>query len=62
MVVQRLLCRWWYAIEWPKLDEIGIPPPGYEALEGYVGVFVSTRVSAYVYVDVYMRMYICAHA
>jgi hypothetical protein len=40
-----LLCRWWYAIDWPKIEEIGVPPPGYESLDGFVGVFVSTRVS-----------------
>jgi hypothetical protein len=44
LLVQRLLCRWWYAMEWPKLDEIGQAPAGYEALDGYPGVFVSTRV------------------
>ena len=44
MIAQRLLCRWWYAIDWPILAEIGNPPAGYEPLEGFLGVFVSTRV------------------
>lgn len=45
MLVQRLLVRWWYAIEWPRPEEIGQPPVGYEALEGFPGVFISTKVS-----------------
>lgn len=44
-LVQSFLVRWWYAMEWPKLDEIGEPPAGYESLEGFPGVFISTRVS-----------------
>jgi hypothetical protein len=43
-LAQKLLCRWWYAIEWPKKDQIGTPPPGFEPLDGFPGVFVSTRV------------------
>ena len=45
-IVQKLLVRWWYAIEWPKKEEIKAfnPPPGYEPLDGFPGVFVSTRV------------------
>ncbi len=44
-MVQKLLCRWWYAIQWPKPEEIGQPPDGYESLDGFVGVYISTRVS-----------------
>ena len=43
-LVQRLLVRWWYAIVWPKPEEIGAPPPGYESLDGFPGVFICTRV------------------
>lgn len=43
-LVQRLLVRWWYAIEWPKKEDIGIPPSGYEPLEGFLGVYISTKV------------------
>jgi hypothetical protein len=43
-ILQQLLIRWWYVIEWPKLDNIGTVPPGFEALDGFPGVFVSTRV------------------
>jgi hypothetical protein len=43
-LVQRLLLRWWYAIEWPKPEDINDPPPGYEPLEGFAGVFICTRV------------------
>lgn len=44
-LVQSFLVRWWYAIEWPKPEEIGEPPAGYESLDGFPGVFISTRVS-----------------
>jgi hypothetical protein len=44
-LVQTLLVRWWYAIEWPKPEDIAQPPLGYEALDGFPGVFVSTKVS-----------------
>lgn len=44
-LVQGLLVRWWYAMEWPKPEDIGEPPAGYEALDGFPGVFISTRVS-----------------
>eukprot|EP01038_Epipyxis_sp_PR26KG_P007112 gene7112-9706_t len=42
-LVQQLLVRWWYAIQWPKPEEIGEVPPGYESLEGFEGVYISTR-------------------
>jgi hypothetical protein len=45
-IAQKLLCRWWYAIDWPKLEDIEKPPPGYEILEGFMGVFVSTRTDS----------------
>ena len=51
-MVQKLLVRWWYAIEWPKPEEIGNPPPGYESLDGFPGVYISTRVSKNVFVVV----------
>lgn len=44
-LVQSFLVRWWYAMEWPKMEEIGEPPAGYESLDGFPGVFISTRVS-----------------
>ena len=43
-LVQRLLVRWWYAIKWPNLEDIGQPPIGYESLDGFPGVFVCTNV------------------
>jgi len=43
-LIQTLLVRWWYAIEWPIPSEIGEPPEGYESVDGYLGVFVSTSV------------------
>lgn len=51
-LVQSFLVRWWYAMEWPKLDEIDDPPSGYEALDGFPGVFISTRVSQLPYLRI----------
>jgi hypothetical protein len=44
LLIQRLLCRWWYAIAWP--DQAAIPdkpPPNYDALDGFEGVYVCTK-------------------
>lgn len=41
MLIQRLLCRWWYAIKWPT----GIPdkpPKNYDSMDGMPGIFVCT--------------------
>ena len=41
LLIQRLLCRWWYVLDWPT----GIPkepPQYYDALDGFPGVFVCT--------------------
>lgn len=44
MLIQRLLCRWWYAIEWPHPADIpNEPPPHYDPLDGFPGVFVCTE-------------------
>ena len=44
-LTQKLLVRWWYVITWPDPQDVSDPPPpGYEALEGFPGVFVSTAV------------------
>lgn len=43
LLIQRLLCRWWYAFEWPVLSQENLhPPAGYDALDGFPGVFVGT--------------------
>lgn len=39
-MIQKLLCRWWYAIEWPAKEDLKPAPPSYEALEGFPGVFI----------------------
>lgn len=44
MMTQRFLVRWWYAMQWPKEEEIGEPPAGYEPLDGFKGVFICTTV------------------
>jgi hypothetical protein len=40
-IIQHLLCRWWYAIQWPALEST-VPPPHYDALDGMPGVFIAT--------------------
>jgi hypothetical protein len=44
LLIQRLLCRWWYAYTWPDNipDE---PPKHYDTLDGMPGVFVCTSGS-----------------
>lgn len=44
LLVQKLLVRWWYAITWPKPEDLSTPPPGFESLDGFPGVYISTRV------------------
>lgn len=44
LLVQRLLCRWWYAIEWPS--KASLPkeaPENYDPLDGFPGVYVCTQ-------------------
>lgn len=48
-LIHAFLIRWWYAYDWPTPEEIGQPPAGFESLDGFPGVFVSTRVSLYLY-------------
>ena len=43
-IVQAILVRWWYALSWPEPGSTSSAPPGHEALDGYPGVFVGTRV------------------
>lgn len=45
-LVQKLLVRWWYAFQWPDLENLtGKVPDGYEMLDGFPGVYVSMRTS-----------------
>lgn len=42
-LIQKLLCRWWYAVTWPdpsKLPEK--PPKHYDVLDGFPGVYICT--------------------
>jgi len=41
LLIQRLLCRWWYAMEWPT-GLPAAPPPHYDTLDGFPGVYVCT--------------------
>lgn len=44
-LVQKLLVRWWYAINWPDEESINnIPDGGYEPLDGFPGVFICTNI------------------
>ncbi len=47
-LIQKFLVRWWYAVQWPKPEDIETPPAGYEALDGFTGVFISTRVIIFI--------------
>lgn len=43
MLIQRLLCRWWYAMEWPETSSLpDQPPKHYDALDGFPGVYIGT--------------------
>ena len=43
MLIQRLLCRWWYAFEWPDPKTLPAQPPDkYDALDGFPGVYIGT--------------------
>jgi hypothetical protein len=43
LLIQRLLCRWWYAMTWPDPAQLpSQPPAGYDSLEGFPGVYVRT--------------------
>mmetsp|Transcript_26203 Transcript_26203/g.26446 ORF Transcript_26203/g.26446 Transcript_26203/m.26446 type:complete len:293 (-) Transcript_26203:190-1068(-) len=44
-LVQTLLRRWWYVIQWPRESDQFTPPPGYEGLDGFRGVFVCTNTA-----------------
>jgi hypothetical protein len=47
LLIQRLLCRWWYAYEWPARAALpATPPPHYDPLEGFPGVYVCTAGDA----------------
>lgn len=44
LLIQRLLCRWWYAMEWPDPAAIPAnPPKHYDPLDGFPGVYVCTE-------------------
>jgi hypothetical protein len=43
LLIQRLLCRWWYAINWPDPATLPkTPPKHYDALDGFPGVYIGT--------------------
>lgn len=44
LLIQRFLCRWWYAVEWPDPSALpASPPSGYDALNGFPGVYICTK-------------------
>jgi hypothetical protein len=44
LLIQQLLCRWWYAIDWPGSTGIPDEPPRhFDPLDGFRGVFVCTE-------------------
>ena len=43
LLIQRLLCRWWYAFEWPDPTTLPARPPNnFDALDGFPGVYIGT--------------------
>jgi len=43
MLIQRLLCRWWYAYSWPDPTSLPVKPPkNYDSLDGFPGVYICT--------------------
>lgn len=43
-LVKKLLCRWWYAMEWPSKEDLEKePPPNYDALDGFPGLYVCVK-------------------
>ena len=44
LLIQRLLCRWWFGIVWPDPSTLPAKPPAnYDALDGFPGVYVCTK-------------------
>lgn len=44
LLIQRLLCRWWYAMTWPDPATLPVrPPKRFDALDGFTGVYVCTE-------------------
>ena len=40
-LIQSLLARWWYAYQWPDPKDLPTEiPPGYDALDGFPGVYI----------------------
>ena len=41
-LIQKLLCRWWYAIDWPA-NLPAKPPKNYDVMDGLPGVYICTN-------------------
>jgi hypothetical protein len=43
-LIQKLLCRWWYAITWPGPSAIPDKPlPNHDTMDGFPGLYVCTK-------------------
>jgi len=43
LLIQRLLCRWWYAFQWPDPATLPAKPPkNFDSLDGFPGVYIGT--------------------
>lgn len=43
LLIQKLLCRWWYAMTWPDPSTLPArPPENYDKMDGFPGVYVCT--------------------
>ncbi|KAE8906790.1 hypothetical protein PF005_g2353 [Phytophthora fragariae] len=42
-LAQELLCRWWYAMEWPPVKKSAAKLHGVQELDGYPGAFIRVK-------------------
>ncbi|KAI9917247.1 hypothetical protein PsorP6_012905 [Peronosclerospora sorghi] len=42
-LVQELLCRWWYAMEWPPAQQRDVKLHGVQELDGFPGAFIRVK-------------------
>lgn len=42
-LAQELLCRWWYAIEWPPVKKLATKLHGVQELDGYPGAYIRVQ-------------------
>ena len=52
-LVQAVICRWWYCIEWPRKEDAHLVEKEakqfYHKMAGYEGVQIGVEVSAFIF-------------